>query len=135
MDSQLLQVETGARLVTDLTGAIQRFCRGRPDGLCHVFVPHATAGLALIETGRGTELDLADALERLLPREDVYRHRHGSLGHGRDHVLPAFVSPSLLLPVVQGEPALGTWQSVVLVDPNVDNPHRQVRLSFLEGLS
>ncbi|TMZ57543.1 YjbQ family protein, partial [Klebsiella pneumoniae] len=100
---------------------------------CHVFVPHATAGLALIETGSGTEPDLGQAIDRLLPREDIYRHRHGSTGHGRDHVLPAFISPSLTLPVVDGMPALGTWQSVVVVDSNVDNHHRQLRLSFVAG--
>jgi secondary thiamine-phosphate synthase enzyme len=133
MHSQLLSVTTGDRLVTDLTRVVLDFCRGRGDGLCHVFVPHATAGVALVETGSGTEGDLADALERLLPVADLYRHRHGSLGHGRDHVLPAFVSPSLTLPVLDGSPALGTWQSVVLVDPNRDNPQRQVRLSFVAG--
>ena len=129
----MLSVRSGARLVTDLTSDVLEFCRGRSDGLCNVFVPHATAGVALIETGSGTEHDLADALERLLPTHDIYRHRHGSLGHGRDHVLPAVVSPSLTLPVIDGRPALGTWQSVVLVDPNRDNPQRQVRLSFIPG--
>jgi secondary thiamine-phosphate synthase enzyme len=133
MDTTLLSVTTGSRLVTDLTDEIYGFCRGRGDGLCHVFVPHATAGVAIIETASGTEHDLADALERLLPTADVYRHRHGSLGHGRDHVMPAFVAPSMVLPVLNGRPALGTWQSVVLVDPNVDNPNRQVRLSFVTG--
>ncbi len=133
MDRVELRVDSGRRLVTDLTGEVADFCRGRGDGLVHVFVPHATAGVALIETGSGTESDLADALERLLPHADVYRHRHGSPGHGGDHVLPAFVAPSLSIPVDGGRPALGTWQSVVLVDPNVDNPHRRVRLSFLPG--
>jgi secondary thiamine-phosphate synthase enzyme len=133
VDSEVLQVTTSDRLVTDLTRAVTQFCAGRGDGLCLVFVPHATAGVALLETGSGSESDLADALVRLLPVADVYRHRHGSLGHGRDHVLPAFVSPSLTLPVLDGAPALGTWQSVVLVDPNGDNPRRQVRLSFLSG--
>lgn len=133
MDSTEIELRTGATLVTDLTGDVERFCAGRGDGLVHVFVPHATAGVALIETGSGTEPDLADALARLLPKEDVYRHRHGSLGHGGDHVMPAFVSPSITLPVLEGRVALGTWQSVVLVDPNVDNPRRRVRLSFLAG--
>jgi secondary thiamine-phosphate synthase enzyme len=128
-----LRVSTGRRLVSDLTSEVEAFCRGRGSGLVHLFVPHATAGLALIETGSGSESDLADALGRLLPREDVYRHRHGSLGHGGDHVMPAFVAPSLSLPVDDGRPALGTWQSVVLVDPNVDNPVRTVRLSFIAG--
>lgn len=133
MDTTILALTTGSRLVSDLTDEVRGFCRGRGDGLCHVFVPHATAGVALVETGSGTEHDLAAALERLLPTADVYRHRHGSLGHGRDHVMPAFVSPSMSLPVLDGRPALGTWQSVVLVDPNVDNPTRQVRLSFITG--
>ena len=133
MDTDLVQLRTGARLVTDMTQMINQFCRDRGDGLCHVFVPHATAGVAVIETGSGSEPDLEDAIDRLLPREDIYQHRHGSRGHGRDHVLPAFISPSLTLPVVEGRPALGTWQSVVLVDTNTDNPDRQVRLSFLSA--
>jgi len=128
-----LRVSTGRRLVTDLTDEVTAFCRGRGDGLVHVFVPHATAGVALIETGSGTEADLGEALARLLPRQDIYRHRHGSTGHGGDHVMPAFVSPSLSIPVDAGVPALGTWQSIVLVDPNVDNAVRQVRLTFLLG--
>ncbi len=133
MDTDVVQLRTGARLVTDMTQMINQFCRDRGDGLCHVFVPHATAGVAVIETGSGSEPDLEDAIDRLLPREDIYQHRHGSRGHGRDHVLPAFISPSLTLPVVEGRPALGTWQSVVLVDTNTDNPDRQVRLSFLSA--
>jgi secondary thiamine-phosphate synthase enzyme len=133
MDTDLVQLRTGARLVTDMTQTINQFCRDRGDGLCHVFVPHATAGVAVIETGSGSEPDLEVAIDRLLPREDIYQHRHGSRGHGRDHVLPAFISPSLTLPVVGGRPALGTWQSVVLVDTNTDNPDRQVRLSFLSA--
>jgi len=99
----------------------------------HVFVPHATAGVALIEVGSGTEDDLVAALDRLLPRDQRYRHRHGSPGHGADHVVPAFVAPSLSLPVEGGQVLLGTWQSVVLVDTNVDNPVRTLRLSFLSG--
>ncbi len=98
-----------------------------------MFAPHATAGIALVETGSGTESDLLSALEDLLPRDDRWRHRHGSAGHGADHVLPAIVSPSLVVPVVDGAPALGTWQSIVLVDQNVDNRVRRVRLSFLPG--
>jgi len=128
-----VQLRTGARLATDITEMINQFCRERGDGLCHIFVPHATAGVAVIETGSGSEPDLEDAIDRLLPREDIYQHRHGSRGHGRDHVLPAFISPSLTLPVVAGQPALGTWQSVVLVDTNTDNPDRQLRLSFLSA--
>ena len=133
MDTTELRLHTGNTLVTDLTASLADFVAGQGDGLAHVFVPHATAGVALIETGSGTEPDLADALRRLLPVEDIYRHRHGSFGHGRDHVLPAFVSPSVSVPVLGGRLALGTWQSVVLIDPNGDNPDRQVRLSFLAG--
>lgn len=133
MDTELVELQTGSKLVTDVTDVVRMFCRSRGDGLCHVFTPHATAGLALIETGSGTESDLAEAIERILPKADVYQHRHGSTGHGRDHVLPALVSPSLTLPVLAGEPALGTWQSLVLVDPNVDNPERKLRLSFVPG--
>lgn len=109
------------------------FCRGRGDGLLNVFAPHATAGLALMETGSGSEADLEALLERLLPRDDRYRHRHGSPGHGADHLLPVIVSPSITIPVGGGRPLLGTWQSVVLVDLNRDNPLRRVRLSFLAG--
>jgi len=133
MDTEVVQLRTGARLATDITEMINQFCRERGDGLCHIFVPHATAGVAVIETGSGSEPDLEDAIDRLLPREDIYQHRHGSRGHGRDHVLPAFISPSLTLPVVAGQAALGTWQSVVVVDTNIDNPDRQVRLSFLSA--
>lgn len=133
MESTELRVRDGDRLATDLTGQVREFCRGRGDGLLNVFVPHATAGLALMETGSGSESDLDEALRRLLPVDDRYRHRHGSLGHGRDHVLPAFVAPSLTLPVLGGDVQLGTWQSVVLVDTNGDNPERRVRLSFLAG--
>src|SRR5512133_3476691 len=122
MDSDVVQLHTGTRLVTDITQVIMKFCRDRGDGLCHIFVPHATAGVALIETGSGSESDLEEAM---------YRRRRGSRGHGRDHVLPAFISPALTLPVLGGRPTLGTWQSVVLVDTNADNPDRKVRLSFL----
>ena len=133
METTELHLRTGDRLVTDLTSELVSFCRSLGDGLVNVFVPHATAGVALIESGSGTEPDLQDALERLLPTADIYRHRHGSLGHGRDHVLPAFLSPSVTVPVIDGRPALGMWQSVVLVDPNGDNPTRQVRFSFVAG--
>jgi secondary thiamine-phosphate synthase enzyme len=101
--------------------------------LVHVFAPHATAGIALMELGSGSEADLDELLERLLPRDDRYRHRHGSPGHGADHLLPVLVSPSLVLPVLGGQVQLGTWQSIVLVDLNADNPHRRVRLSFVRG--
>jgi secondary thiamine-phosphate synthase enzyme len=117
----------------DITDDLRRFCAGRGDGLCSVFAPHATAGLALMETGSGSDADLLVALQALLPRDDRYRHRHGSAGHGADHLLPALVTPSLVVPVFAGQPALGTWQSVVLVDTNADNPRRRVRLSFLAG--
>lgn len=133
MDSIELAVPTGDRPVTDLTDEVRRFCDGRGDGLVHVFAPHATAGLALIETGAGSDDDLVDTLTTLLPRDDRYQHHHGSPGHGADHVLPALISPSLSVPVLGGHPALGTWQSIVLVDTNVDNPERTVRLSFLAG--
>jgi secondary thiamine-phosphate synthase enzyme len=133
MDSTELSIDTGDRTVVDLTDAVTGFCRGRGDGLLNVFAPHATAGVALMETGSRSEPDLVDALGRLLPRDDRYRHAHGSPGHGADHLLPVFVAPSIIVPVIDGRPALGTWQSVVLVDTNRDNPRRQVRLSFLRG--
>ncbi len=133
MDSTLITVDTAGRTVVDLTGAVREFCAGRRDGLVHVFAPHATAGLALMEVGSGSERDLAETLTRLLPRDDRYRHRHGATGHGADHVLPALISPSLSVPVLDGNPQLGTWQSVVLVDTNGDNPVRRVRLSFVDG--
>lgn len=126
-----LSLDTSTTRLLDLTGEVEAFCAGQGDGLCHVFAPHATAGLALVETGAGSEEDLLDTLERLLPRDERYRHRHGAPGHGADHVLPALVSPSLVLPVAAGRPLLGTWQSVVLVDLNEDNPRRTVRLSFV----
>ena len=133
MDSEELRIRTADRLVTDLTASVHRFCSQRGDGLVHVFVPHATAGVALLELGSGSEDDLAEVLGRLLPRDDRWGHRHGSPGHGGDHVLPAFISPSLSIPVLGGRPTLGTWQSIGLIDPNVDNPDRRVRLSFLPG--
>ena len=133
MDSSLIDVDTTARTVVDLTAEISRFCASHGDGLVNVFAPHATAGLALIETGSGSDRDLVEALGRLLPRDDRYLHRHGAEGHGADHLLPALISPSLSIPVLAGRVQLGTWQSVVLVDTNGDNPRRQVRLSFLDG--
>jgi len=128
-----VSVTTGRRHLTDLTDTAAAFCAGRGDGLLHVFAPHATAGLALLELGSGSEPDLDELLDRLLPRDDRYHHRHGAPGHGADHLLPVLVSPSLTLPVVDDRPALGTWQSLVLVDLNADNPRRQVRLSFIAG--
>jgi secondary thiamine-phosphate synthase enzyme len=133
VDSVLLDVLTSDRLVTDVTAQATDFCRGRGDGLLHLFVPHATAGIAVFETGAGSEDDLELILESMLPRGAAYTHRHGSPGHGRDHVLPAFVSPSMTVPVISDEMQLGTWQSLVIVDSNVDNRHRHLRLSFLPG--
>jgi len=133
METIELQVDTSERRLADLTGEASSFVQGRGDGLLHVFAPHATAGLALLELGSGSEDDLDELLERLLPRDDRYRHRHGSPGHGADHLLPVLVAPSLAVPVVGGRMALGTWQSLVLVDLNADNPRRTVRLSFLPG--
>jgi secondary thiamine-phosphate synthase enzyme len=133
VETTLLAVDTSRRQVVDLTRALGDFCAGRGDGLCSVFVPHATAGVAVMELGSGSEADLSLALERLLPRDDRYSHRHGAPGHGADHLLPVLVAASLVLPVLAGRPALGTWQSVVLVDTNADNPHRNVRLSFMSA--
>ena len=134
MRTTSFQIDTTGRLVNDVTSPIQRFAREvGGDGLLNVSVPHATAGIALMETGSGSEEDLHRALERLLPRDDRYHHAHGSVGHGADHLLPALVNPSLTLPVDEGEVALGTWQSIVVVDPNRENNHRTVRLSFLQG--
>jgi secondary thiamine-phosphate synthase enzyme len=134
METTVLTVETGGReAVRDLTGECAAFARGKGDGLLHVFVPHATAGVAILELGSGSDDDLLAALRDLLPADDRWRHRHGSAGHGRSHVLPALVPPYASIPVLGGELALGTWQSVALVDLNVDNPSRDVRLSFLAG--
>ncbi|WP_329102895.1 YjbQ family protein [Micromonospora sp. NBC_01699] len=132
MRTEVITVRTGSRpVVRDITREAQRFVDGQGDGLLHVFVPHATAGLAIIETGSGSDDDLLSALDDLLPTDDRWRHRHGSPGHGRDHVMPAFVPPYATIPVLAGQLALGTWQSICLVDPNGDNPTRQVRFSFL----
>ncbi len=137
MRSRELTVRTGARRgLTDLTAACERFlgeAADDADGLLSVFVPHATAGIAVVELGAGSEPDVMTALDALLPRDDRWVHRHGSRGHGADHVMPAFVSPSLIVPVVGGRMTLGTWQSVALVDPNADNAERTIRLSFLPG--
>ena len=135
METQEISVETGSGKTTvDLTAEVTSFCSGKGDGLVSVFVPHATAGIGVFETGAGSEIDVLESIDRLLPADpSLWRHEHGTPGHGRDHVLPAFISPSLTIPVLDGRPALGTWQSVVLVDTNVDNPSRRVRLSFLPG--
>jgi secondary thiamine-phosphate synthase enzyme len=133
--TETFELTTGAReAAVDITERCEAFLAGAArggDGLLNVFVPHATAGVALIETGSGSDHDLIAALHNLLPADDRWQHRHGSPGHGRDHVLPAFVAPHATLPVLGGSLALGTWQSVVLVDTNKDNPRRTVRLSFL----
>ena len=137
MRSLELEVRTGtARGFTDLTPACVRFAAeasGGSDGLLSVFVPHATAGIVVLELGSGGEIDVMAALDRLLPRDDRYAHRHGSLGHGADHVLPLLASPSVTIPVLAGRLAIGTWQSIALLDPNADNDTRRVRLSFLAG--
>ena len=134
MRSVEFQVSTAGTRVLDLTDRVEAFAADAgEDGLVHVFVPHATAGIAIMETGSGSEADLEATLERLLPRDDRYQHRHGSVGHGGDHLLPVFVSPSLMVPSIGGRLSLGTWQRVVLVDPNRENDVRSVRLSFVPG--
>ena len=137
MKSEIIRVRTGTRdTVADITGECAEFARtasGGGDGLLHVFVPHATAGIALLEVGSGSDADLLASLASLFPADDRWRHAHGSRGHGRSHVVPAFVAPYATVPVLGGRLALGTWQSIGLVDVNVDNPDRQVRLSFLPG--
>lgn len=132
MRSLEVEIDTSGRRVVDVTHHVRAFAAETgADGLVHVFVPHATAGVALMETGSGSEHDLGELLERLLPRDDRYEHRHGSVGHGGDHLLPVLVAPALTLPVLDGDIALGTWQSVVIVDPNRENNDRRLRLSFV----
>ncbi len=134
MDSTTTRFRTGDReTVLDITREAAEYAAGRGDGLLHVFVPHATAGVAILETGAGSDDDLLAALADLLPADDRWRHRHGSPGHGRSHVLPALVPPYATIPVLDGRLALGTWQSICLVDLNVDNAVREVRFSFLAG--
>jgi secondary thiamine-phosphate synthase enzyme len=134
MRSEEFTIRTGGRAtVHDLTAECEAFVPDGADGLLSVFVPHATAGVAILETGAGSDTDLLSILDTLLPRDSRWSHRHGSQGHGRDHVLPAFIAPSLTVPVLGGRLQLGTWQSVCLVDTNVDNDERTVRLSFLAG--
>ena len=134
MRTDILTIRTGgAPTVHDLTADCARFVAGAGDGLLNVFVPHATAGIAILETGAGSDSDLLAALDELLPRKAHWEHRHGSTGHGRDHVLPALIAPQTTVPVLGGRLQLGTWQSICLVDTNVDNPERTVRLSFLTG--
>ncbi|MFG1812179.1 YjbQ family protein [Kribbella sp. NPDC049174] len=139
MRSELIDIATGGtEVVFDLTSRCEQFVareahQAQGDGLLHVFVPHATAGIAILETGAGSDTDLLAVLEQLLPRDFGWDHKHGSPGHGRDHVLPALVPPFASVPVLDGRMMLGTWQSICLVDTNVDNPRRQVRLSWLPG--
>ena len=135
MDRTTIIVETGRlRGTFDITGDVAGFVAGGGDGLVSVFVPHATAGIAIIETGAGSDSDFVETVDRLVPRDDrLYRHRHGSDGHGADHVVPGIVAPSVTVPVHDGQLALGTWQSIVLFDPNQDNATRRVHLSFLPG--
>ncbi|GAA2985421.1 YjbQ family protein [Actinokineospora diospyrosa] len=136
MHSEEFEITTGStEVVYDLTSRCARFLAeaGAVDGLLHVWVPHATAGVAVLETGAGSDDDLLAALRALLPKDFSWRHRHGSPGHGRDHVLPALIPPYASIPVLSGQMMLGTWQSICLVDTNVDNPVRKVRLSYLAG--
>ncbi|WP_101526122.1 YjbQ family protein [Nocardioides houyundeii] len=134
METTTIEYLTGdSERVLDITDDCAAFVAGRGDGLLHLFVPHATAGLAILETGAGSDADLLSALRELLPADDRWRHRHGSPGHGRSHVMPALVPPYASVPVAAGRLALGTWQSLCLVDLNVDNPRRQVRMDFLAG--
>ena len=134
MKSELIEVRTGhSEIVHDITARCGSYVGQFGDGLLHVFVPHATAGIAILETGAGSDTDLLNALRDMLPDKDVWAHRHGSPGHGRSHVLPALIAPYATVPVVDGRLALGTWQSICLIDINVDNPDRQVRLSFVSS--
>lgn len=135
METLEFTVTTGREsTVVDLTQNAEKFCSGKGDGLISVFIPHATAGVAIVEVGAGSDRDLMTAIDELLPAApNRWKHEHGTPGHGRDHVLPAFISPSVTVPVVDGRIALGTWQSIVLVDTNVDNPDRRVRFTFISG--
>ena len=136
METREITIETGdSPALADLTAACERFLEeiGAGDGLLSVFVPHATAGVVIMELGSGSDADLLDALDRLLPRDDRWRHEHGSPGHGADHVMPLLAAPSVTVPVAGGRATLGTWQSIALLDPNRDNRQRTVRLSFLPG--
>jgi secondary thiamine-phosphate synthase enzyme len=134
MPSSEITVDTRGRRVIDITDRVRSFAaEATESGLLNVFLPHATAGLALMETGSGSEEDLEELVDGLLPREDRYTHRHGSKGHGGDHLLPVLIAPSLTIPVEDGDLVLGTWQSVVIVDPNRENNERRVRLSFVAG--
>lgn len=133
MKTTTITIHTGhTKCIVDITAEASSFVARFGDGLLNVFVPHATAGVAVVETGAGSDDDLLDSIDRLLvPDDELYRHRHGSSGHGADHVLPGWIAPSIVVPIIEGRPALGTWQSIVVVDTNRDNPTRTVRLSFL----
>ena len=134
MQTTVIDLDTGGnRAAIDVTAEAAAFVVGKGDGLLHAFVPHATAGVAVSETGAGSDDDVMDHLDALFPRDERWSHRHGSAGHGADHVIPAFVAPSMTVPVLDGRLALGTWQSIVVIDANQDNHHRRVRLSFLRG--
>jgi secondary thiamine-phosphate synthase enzyme len=134
MKTAELSIQTGRhRGLFDVTEACEEFVAGEGDGLLVVFVPHATAGIVVVELGAGSDADLMAVLDRLLPRDDRWVHRHGSPGHGADHLVPIVAPPSLTVPVVSGRLTLGTWQSIALLDPNSDNAYRAVRLTFLPG--
>jgi secondary thiamine-phosphate synthase enzyme len=133
METRQITLDTSKRKVVDLTEEIRSFCSAKGDGLLSVFAPHSTVGLAIMELGSRSDIDLENVLTQILPRDDHYEHAHGSTGHGADHLIPAFLAPSITIPVQGGRPALGVWQSVVLVDLNVDNPERHVQLSFIRG--
>ena len=133
MKTDELHVDTRGKLVVEITDRVQAFAGQGSDGLVHVFLPHATAGLALMETGSGSEADLEELLQRVFPRDERYQHRHGSIGHGGDHLLPVLIGPSLTMAVEGGRLVLGTWQRVVIIDPNRENNRRTVHLRFLEG--
>jgi secondary thiamine-phosphate synthase enzyme len=133
MRTKTLEIDTTGRELVDLNDELRAFCRGASDGLLNVFVPHATAGIVVLELGDNSEPDFAELVERLLPKDRGYHHHHGSPGHGADHLLPTLFAPSLVLPVIGGALQLGTWQHVVLVDRNADNPQRRVLLSLVES--
>lgn len=135
METTEISLDTGHQKTTvDITSQVASFCADKGDGLLSIFVPHATAGIGIFETGAGSETDVMESIDRLLPADpSMWRHEHGTPGHGRDHVLPVFISPSVTIPVENGRPVLGTWQSIVLIDTNMDNPSRRVRVSFLPG--
>lgn len=131
MKTKRISLNTGREpAIVDITDEVERFVSGESDGLVNISLPHATAGLALMELGSGSEADLLERLEAIFPKNHSYRHSHGSQGHGRDHLLPALISPTLTLPVIEGRVGLGTWQRVAMIDINVDNPRREVLLAF-----